>query len=59
MSDLARQLRDDVLTRMKPGAARCVLGAELARQLGARQVGQRVTLVLPDGRSRRPAARRA
>jgi lipoprotein-releasing system permease protein len=47
VSELARQLGDGVLARMRPGRGEVVLGAELARQLAA-ATGQRVTLVLPN-----------
>ncbi len=47
VSDLAQQLRGTLLKSFKPGRGEVLLGAELARQLGAK-VGERVTLVLPD-----------
>ncbi|WP_298824413.1 lipoprotein-releasing ABC transporter permease subunit [uncultured Piscinibacter sp.] len=47
VSELAKRLYGPVLSRLRPGGDQVVLGAELARALGA-QAGQRVTLVLPD-----------
>ena len=47
VSDLAARLHDEVLATLKPGANQVVLGADLARKLGA-AAGQRITLVLPD-----------
>ena len=47
VSDLAQQLRGTLLKNFRPGRGEVLLGAELARQLGAK-VGERVTLVLPD-----------
>ncbi|MGE4051765.1 MAG: lipoprotein-releasing ABC transporter permease subunit [Piscinibacter sp.] len=47
VSDLAARLHDELLAKLKPGANQVVLGADLARKLGA-TAGQRITLVLPD-----------
>jgi len=48
VTDLARQLRDTTLAGLKPGEWNVVLGAELARLLGAR-VGDKVTIAAPGG----------
>ncbi len=48
VTDLARQLQGGVLPRLEPGAWNLVLGAELARLIGAR-VGDKVTVVAPGG----------
>ena len=46
VSDLVRTLRGGVLARLQPGQGQLLLGATLAKQLGAAG-GQGVTLVLP------------
>jgi lipoprotein-releasing system permease protein len=48
VTDLARQLRDTALATLQPGQWNVVLGAELARLLGA-HVGDKVTLISPSG----------
>ncbi len=48
VTDLARQLRDGALKTLLPGEWNVVLGAELARLLGAR-IGDKVTLISPSG----------
>ena len=48
VTPLAQQLRDTALRGLQPGAWNVVLGAELARLLGA-HVGDKVTLVSPSG----------
>ncbi|WP_425260828.1 lipoprotein-releasing ABC transporter permease subunit [Rubrivivax sp. RP6-9] len=48
VTDLARQYRDTTLAGLTPGAWNVVLGAELARLLGAR-VGDKVTIAAPGG----------
>ncbi len=48
VTDLARQLSASVLATLKPGAWNLVLGAELARLLGA-NIGDKVTLISPSG----------
>ena len=48
VTDLAAQLRDTTLARLKPGEWNVVLGIELARSLGVR-AGDKVTVVLPGG----------
>jgi lipoprotein-releasing system permease protein len=48
VTDLARELRQGALATLVPGEWNLVLGAELARLLGAR-VGDKVTLISPSG----------
>jgi lipoprotein-releasing system permease protein len=48
VTDLARRLRDSTLKELRPGEWNVVLGAELARLLGAR-VGDKVTIAAPGG----------
>ncbi len=48
VTDLARQLRNDALKTLQPGEWNVVLGAELARLIGAR-IGDKVTLISPAG----------
>ena len=48
VTDLARQLRHDALKTLQPGQWNVVLGAELARLIGAR-IGDKVTLISPAG----------
>ncbi len=48
VTDLARQLRGQELATLRPGAWNLVLGAELARLLGA-QIGDRISLISPSG----------
>ena len=48
VTDLARQLRDTTLAGLKPGEWNIVLGAELARLIGAR-IGDKVTIAAPGG----------
>jgi lipoprotein-releasing system permease protein len=48
VTDLARSLRDTTLAGLKPGEWNIVLGAELARILGAR-IGDKVTIAAPGG----------
>jgi lipoprotein-releasing system permease protein len=48
VTDLARTLRDTTLAALRPGEWNIVLGAELARLIGA-HVGDKVTLVAPGG----------
>jgi lipoprotein-releasing system permease protein len=48
VTDLARQLRNDALKTLQPGQWNVVLGAELARLIGAR-IGDKVTLIAPSG----------
>ncbi len=48
VTDLARKYRDTTLAGLTPGAWNVVLGAELARLLGAR-VGDKVTIAAPGG----------
>jgi lipoprotein-releasing system permease protein len=48
VTDLAKKLRDTTLAGLTPGAWNVVLGAELARLLGAR-VGDKVTIAAPGG----------
>jgi lipoprotein-releasing system permease protein len=48
VTDLARQLQGGALATLRPGEWNVVLGAELARLVGAR-VGDKVTLVSPAG----------
>src|SRR5438552_17558488 len=48
VTDIAAQLKDTVLAKLKPGAWGIVLGAELARAMGVRE-GDQVTIVAPGG----------
>jgi lipoprotein-releasing system permease protein len=48
VTDLARSLQRGVLESLQPGQWHVVLGAELARLLGAR-IGDKVTLISPSG----------
>ena len=48
VTDLAAQLKDTTLARLKPGAWGIVLGIELARSLGVGE-GDSVTIVAPGG----------
>jgi lipoprotein-releasing system permease protein len=48
VTDLARQLRDTTLAKLVPGEWNIVLGAELARLIGAR-IGDKVTVAAPGG----------
>ena len=48
VTDLAAQLKDTTLAKLKPGEWNVVLGIELARSLGVRS-GDKVTVVLPGG----------
>jgi lipoprotein-releasing system permease protein len=48
VTDLARSLQRSALATLKPGEWHVVLGAELARLLGAR-IGDKVTLISPSG----------
>jgi len=48
VTDLARQYRDTTLAGLTPGAWNVVLGAELARLLGAR-IGDKITIAAPGG----------
>jgi lipoprotein-releasing system permease protein len=48
VTDIAAQLKDTALARLKPGAWGIVLGSELARAMGVRE-GDPVTIVAPGG----------
>jgi lipoprotein-releasing system permease protein len=48
VTDLARSLQRNALATLQPGQWHVVLGAELARLLGAR-IGDKVTLISPSG----------
>jgi lipoprotein-releasing system permease protein len=48
VTELGARLRDTVFSKLQPGAWNIVLGAELARALGA-QAGDKVTIVAPGG----------
>ncbi len=48
VTDLAVDLKNSALLRLRPGEFGIVLGADLARSLGARR-GDRVTLIAPSG----------
>ena len=48
VTDLAVDLKNSALARLRPGEFGIVLGADLARSLGARR-GDRVTLIAPSG----------
>ena len=48
VTDLAKRLRDTTLAGLKPGEWNIVLGAELARLVGAR-IGDKVTIAAPGG----------
>jgi lipoprotein-releasing system permease protein len=48
VTDLAHRLRDSTLKDLRPGEWNVVLGAELARLLGAR-IGDKVTIAAPGG----------
>jgi lipoprotein-releasing system permease protein len=48
VTDLAAQLKDTTLSRLKPGGWGIVLGGELARTMGVRE-GDKITIVAPGG----------
>jgi lipoprotein-releasing system permease protein len=48
VTDLARQIKDRTLSKLRPGEWGIVLGGELARAMGVRE-GDKVTIVAPGG----------